>query len=45
MISATIVGALLAGCLGSQPQAGRAEPTRVTLVYSHNVDGEIEPCG
>ena len=45
MISATLAGAILAGCLAGQPQAGRAESARVTLVYSHNVDGEIEPCG
>ncbi len=45
MTFATFAGALLYGCLASQPQAGRVEPARVTLVYSHNVDGEIEPCG
>ncbi|MEE2749886.1 MAG: hypothetical protein VX519_00520 [Myxococcota bacterium] len=35
---------LLLGCLGSELSAG-AELGAVSVVYTHNVDGEIEPCG
>ena len=33
--------ALLLACAPEAPVAERA----ATLVYSHNVDGDIEPCG
>ena len=36
--------ALLWGCGGDSP-ANAVAADSLTLVYSHNVDGEIEPCG
>ncbi len=35
---------LLLACGGAEP-AGTVAADALTLVYSHNVDGEIEPCG
>lgn len=34
---------LLLACAGDAPQGDVAD--RIALVYSANVDGEIEPCG
>ncbi len=36
---------LLLAC-GAEPSGEEGEPTgELTLIYSHNLDGEIEPCG
>jgi len=35
---------LFLGCVGMEPVLGAHSGT-VSVVYTHNVDGEIEPCG
>jgi hypothetical protein len=48
-----MLGFLLWACAGSEAPVetqGEASPPReraprVTVLYTHNVDGEIEPCG
>ena len=41
---------VLPGCTGEQPEPAQqgsisGEARALTLVYSNNLDGEIEPCG
>ncbi len=39
-----ILPLLLWGCMGAESAVG-AQLGAVSVVYTHNVDGEIEPCG
>lgn len=50
MMSTLTAALLLAGCTSGQAPDGdapgtQAKASRLALVYSNNVDGEIEPCG
>ena len=36
---------LMMGCRSEPPVVSKAGDRALTLIYSNNLDGEIEPCG
>lgn len=44
-MSSVALIALLAGCTTEEPRPVVVGDKALTLVYSNNLDGEIEPCG